>query len=322
MKVQNEWKIMNCFKFIPIAKSMYRMLACMSVVIAFLVMHAWITLPASGQSSQNPSPMVEHVRQHPRLKQREIAGQRIKLSLGRLFIPESFRAHESGQPTPIVLAFHCGDWISELAVSQLERPLPCISFQLGAGSSRYASPFAENAELLGRLLKEAEGHLKQSISDLSLVGWSAGYGAIREILRQTSGGNRQPRVSRILLLDGLHTGYVGGKPGPLESDLETAQLEPFLNYAKSAVSNECQMLYVHTEIFPGTFASTTETADWLIKQLGLRRQAVLKWGPMQTQQLGETQSGGLCIKAFAGNSAPDHVDLLHAFPDFLNEMLK
>jgi hypothetical protein len=77
------------------------------------------------------------------------------------------------------------------------------------------------------------------------------------------------------------------------------------------------MLVTHSEIFPGTFASTTETADYLLQKLELKRQAVLKWGPMQTQQLSETIKGGLHVAGFAGNSAPDHVDLLHALPEFL-----
>ena len=77
------------------------------------------------------------------------------------------------------------------------------------------------------------------------------------------------------------------------------------------------LLLLHTEIFPGTFASTTETADWLLGVLGLRRKPVLEWGPMGTQQLSEVRKGGFHLAGFAGNSAPDHVDLLHSLPDFL-----
>jgi hypothetical protein len=77
------------------------------------------------------------------------------------------------------------------------------------------------------------------------------------------------------------------------------------------------LLVLHTEILPGTFASTTETADWLIRELGLRRRAVVQWGPMGTALLSDTRAGRLRIQGYAGNSAPDHVDLLHALPDWL-----
>jgi hypothetical protein len=73
----------------------------------------------------------------------------------------------------------------------------------------------------------------------------------------------------------------------------------------------------HSEIFPGTFASTTETSDYLVRALDLTRHAVVKWGPMKTQQLSEVRSGKLLIMGFAGNSAPDHVDQLHSLPDYL-----
>lgn len=151
-----------------------------------------------------------------------------------------------------------------------------------------------------------------------LVGWSAGYGSIREIIHISE---YESKVSHILLIDGLHTGYIGGKPGPLESKLETEPLEPFLQFARKAVAGDKRLMILHSEIFPGTFASTTETADWLIGKLQLKRRAVLQWGPMKTQQLGETSSGKMQIRAYAGNSAPDHVDLLHGLPDFLPELL-
>ena len=73
----------------------------------------------------------------------------------------------------------------------------------------------------------------------------------------------------------------------------------------------------HSEIFPGTFASTTETADYLLGQLNLRRRATAKWGPMQTQQLSEVRAGKFLLIGYAGNSAPDHVDQLHSLPEYL-----
>ena len=77
------------------------------------------------------------------------------------------------------------------------------------------------------------------------------------------------------------------------------------------------MIITHSEIFPGTYASTTETADWLLAQLGLERHAVVKWGTMRMQQLSEVRAGRFLLIGYAGNAAPDHVDQLHALPEFL-----
>ncbi len=40
------------------------------------------------------------------------------------------------------------------------------------------------------------------------------------------------------------------------------------------------------------------------------------------QQLSEVRAGGFELLGFAGNSAPDHVDQLHAMREFLARLLR
>ena len=268
---------------------------------------------AFAQASQNPSPMVEHTRAHPRLKQETPPGRREKLELGALFLPEKLKLKSS---VPLFIHFHGGTWLPEVAAAKTGKTA-VISIQIGAGSSAYARPFAD-AKLFSRLIAEAETKAGVKFSPITLTAWSAGYGAVREILKVSE---HYARVEKVLLIDGLHASYVGGKPGTgkgQESELETEGLEIFLKFARDAVASRKQMVVTHSEIFPGTFASTTETADWLIDQLGLKRTPVVKWGPMQTQQLSEVRAGKFRLIGFAGNSAPDHVDQLHSLPEYLN----
>jgi hypothetical protein len=147
-----------------------------------------------------------------------------------------------------------------------------------------------------------------------LGGWSAGCGAVRQILKTPES---YARVDRALLIDGMHTDYVDGKPGPLESEIDPGNLAIWLQLARDAIAGRKCMVATHSEIFPGTYASTTETADYLVAQLGLSRRAVLKWGPMGLQQLSQARAGKFLLLGYAGNSAPDHVDQLHALPVFL-----
>lgn len=77
------------------------------------------------------------------------------------------------------------------------------------------------------------------------------------------------------------------------------------------------MIVTHSEIFPGTFASTTETAGYLLSVLHLARRPLLRWGPMRTQQLNAARAGGFLLIGHVGNSAPDHVDQLHSLPEYL-----
>jgi hypothetical protein len=275
----------------------------------YLIILTLFTLPLLAQQSQNPSPMVEYTRSHERLQRETPAGRREQLELGTLFVPAKLKLRTQ---TPLFIQFHGGTWLPEVAAARLG-DTAVITIQLGAGSSAYARPFADE-QLFARLLKEAETKVPLKFAPLTLVAWSAGYGAVREILRVPE---HYALVDRVLLLDGLHTGYVGGKPGPQESKLETDKLEIFLRFARDAVAGRKQMIITHTEIFPGTFASTTETADWLLTQLGVTRQRVLRWGPMGTQQLSEVRLGKFLLAGYAGNSAPDHVDQLHCLPDYL-----
>ena len=50
--------------------------------------------------------------------------------------------------------------------------------------------------------------------------------------------------------------------------------------AREAVSGKKKFIISHSEIFPATYASTTECVDYLLNTLSLKRKAVLKKGPI------------------------------------------
>ena len=253
--------------------------------------------------------MVEHTRAHPRLEKQTPPGRRETLEMGTLFVPEKLKRKSR---LPLLVFFHGGTWLPEVAAARNGKTA-VLTIQIGAGSGVYARAFADPKRFLN-LLDETGRKAGVRFDPITLGGWSAGCGAIREILKSPQA---YARVNRVLLIDGIHTGYVGGRPGPLESQLETENLQIFVQLARDAIAGKKRLIITHSEIFPGTYASTTETADYLLQQLGLRRRAVLKWGPMGTQQLSEVRQGRFLLVGFAGNSAPDHVDQLHSLPEYL-----
>lgn len=260
-------------------------------------------------AQQNPSPMVEHTRPHPRLPEVAPEGQRETLELGAMFVPKGVK-----KKAPLFIHFHGGPIVPEIAAAKNKGV--AITMQLGTGSGVYGRPFAADAQLFARLIAEAETKSHIKLSPIILSGWSAGYGAIRAILRQPE---NYTRVDRVLLIDGMHGSYIGDKPGTganQESELVTEDVGAFLQFARDAVAGKKQMVVTHSEIFPGTFASTTETTDWLVTSLGLKRKAVLKWGPGGMQQLSEVKQGKFRLLGYAGNAAPDHVDQLQALPEY------
>jgi hypothetical protein len=121
----------------------------------------------------------------------------------------------------------------------------------------------------------------------------------------------------------VHAGYLGvaaannAAPAATDPVLEPKNLQSWLHFGADAIAGKKRLIITHSEIFPGTYASTTETADALLRQWDLTPHPVVRWGPMGTQMLSETKSGRLLVVGFAGNSAPDHVDQLHSLPEYL-----
>ena len=139
------------------------------------------------------------------------------------------------------------------------------------------------------------------VARVTLVGFSAGYGAIRAILREP---RHLARVSAVLLLDGMHTSYVpegqvlaAGGAGP-EADVDRA-LGDFSRHLRQHHRNG--RLDHH-----GARASPDAGA---------------KWGSRGTQQLSEVRQRRLQVLKFAGTAAPDHIDQLHAMPELLKRLL-
>jgi len=282
--------------------------------------------PPPAAASQNPSPMVDETRAHDRLVRRELGGS-IRTFAGpagkpvEVWIPERAR---SGDVFDLVVHFHGTAWLPEQAVAGLGDHTVAAVLNLGTGSGAYDRAFADATtfdSLLVAITREVSAATGKParVGRLTLVGFSAGHGAVRAILREP---RHFARVDAVLLLDGMHTSYVPeGSLLATGGTLDTTNLVAFANFARAAVRGEKRFLVTHSEIFPGTFASTTETADWLLHSLGLRRKPVLRWGPRGMQQLSAVRAGRFELLGFAGNSAPDHIDQLHAMPELLARLL-
>nr|WP_293301782.1 hypothetical protein [Allomuricauda sp.] len=271
------------------------------------------------QVRQAPSPMQDHIREHARLKNEEPPGTKIVLE-GILSKPVTVylpSAAEGIQELDLLIHFHGAPFVAMQAVHNLKKPMALAVVQQGSGSSVYAAPFVDVA-VYPRLLKAIQDKLDvDRMGKVYFSSFSAGYGAVRELLK-----THEAKIDGILLLDGLHTDYIPeATPLAQGGQLNAEKMKGFLAFAQKAVSGEKKMLITHSEIFPGTYASTSETADWLIKELGLQRNPILEWGPMGMQHVSETQKGNFEVRAFVGNTAPDHVDHLHGLTDFVKDLV-
>jgi hypothetical protein len=275
--------------------------------------------PATPQTPQSPSPMIDHTRPHPRVTQIEVKGRRVDLKTlkgATLFIGPRVNPN---RPVPLLIHFHGAPWLIEQHVARYLPRTALITVNLGSGSSVYRKPF-EQADLFRNLLSEAAETLgaKRGWSSITVSGFSAGYGGVREILRRPE---YFAQVNNVLLLDGMHASY--SPEGKLLADggtIQAADVDAFVNFARAAATGSKSstgrktFVVTHSEIFPGAYASTTECADYLLSQLSLKRKPKLANGPTGMQQLSVVDAGGFHLRGYAGNTAQDHVDFLHAMP--------
>jgi len=301
---------------IDILETMLRT-ALLLISILFAHSSAWSQATPSP-SPQTAPPSVDQTPPHPRVAQTEIAGRRVDLKSlpgATLFTTVNVNPNK---PVPLLIHFHGAPWLIETHIARSLPKAALITVQLGSGSSVYRQPF-EKPELFRQLLDEARQALSlKRWSSITLTGFSAGYGGIRQILRRPE---YLAIVNNVLLLDGMHASYLPeGKPLADGGQVLESDVAAFVSFAREAIAGRKNFVVTHSEIFPGAYASNTETADYLLAQLGLKRRLQSLPGPMGMQQLSSLDKRGLHLRGYAGNTARDHVDFLHAMPAWFQLM--
>ena len=182
--------------------------------------------------------------------------------------------------------------------------LVLVGIDLGIGSGAYQSTFSSPAAF-ENLLTSVEaavarhaGRRTARIRKLALSSWSAGYGAIEQILRQPAA----KRVDSLILLDSLHAGYVDEQAKTLKTD----QLTPFVAFAKRAAARQTFMFMSHSSIVPPGYASTTEVADYLVRQLGGRVKNASRQDVLGLDMIDRFDKGNFHMRGYTGDNKPDH----------------
>ncbi len=195
-----------------------------------------------------------------------------------------------------------------------------VGITLGIGSGVYTETFAApNAfkDLIESV--EAEVAKKRDLKSakarkIAVSAWSAGYGAVEQILRQKWG---KEHVDTVILLDGLHAGYDG------DGSLNDKQLEPFVDFAKRAKAGKRFMFVSHSSIIPPDYASTTETASYLVHKVGGKYKEAKKrkdrWGLELNHRF---DAGNFHVRGFDGNDKMDHCAHIGLLKDVLKTHVK
>jgi hypothetical protein len=248
--------------------------------------------------------------------------RRVTLGGRVVFIPGGCRSvsgpydlliHFHGAPTSVEPAFEKSGIGGVLAI-----------LNLGIGSGAYEDMFQAP-----RAFRDLVTRVRQVVHEMcpgsggaerriALSGWSAGYGAINRIIDRVADADR---VDAVLLADGLHVGFEPDR-NKYERVVNAAAMAPFTLFADRAVTGEKLFAITHSSIVP-PYASTTETANFLLQQENVPAVPVNEDGPRPNMRLlSRADREGFHVLAYSGNDKPDHCDQLHAFGDTLLPYLR
>jgi hypothetical protein len=243
----------------------------------------------------------------------ETRGERVVLRDGSteftLFLPNGWT--DATKPTVAITAhFHT---IASSAIALHERRgarEPLLVFALGSGSSAYRAPF-EDTNRFARILSLVEREMSRRgvntpISAVDVSSFSAGYGAVRELVKSPQYFSL---IRRIVLLDSIYGGLVVSPPGSTNRFVEATHVDVWVPFAKAAMRNEKTFVITLSQIEPETFASTVECATALLDRVSLKLLPI-KSSPTSTNSLpllARADSGDLHVWSYAGTNGFAHM---------------
>jgi hypothetical protein len=206
----------------------------------------------------------------------------------------------------VVIHFHGIHTALEPAMARSGLHAAMLVLNDGIGASVYSQKYQFDWSLpwllkrIHRVVQRECPMPGRRVGRVALSAWSAGYAAVWRILLHPE---TSTEVDAVLLADGLHARVGDG------GELGAADMRPFLRFAREAVAGKKLFAITHSEIPTPGYASTTETADYLLAELGMRRVHEWRDGPRPGMMLlSSAERGWLSIEGYVGISKRAHAD--------------
>ncbi|MEX0611731.1 MAG: hypothetical protein WD738_21835 [Pirellulales bacterium] len=246
-------------------------------------------------------------------------GRQISMSNSawKMFIPSTYH-QRPGNVADLLVHFH-GDpqtvW-NNAKYANLNAVVVTVNYS--GLSSAYSTPFS-NASLFQSLLNEAlaKVRLETDIPDilqwdkLGVSSFSAGYGAVREILKSATYRNE---IDALLAADSLYA-TTAGDGTPLDS-----QMVDYKTFAMSAKNGAKTFLFSHSQVPTFTYESTMETGNELMQHLGISASAINTNGLGTLNFYRKAQSGNFQLWGATGTDGDAHLEHLRYIGEFLEDL--
>ncbi|RUL89155.1 hypothetical protein [Tautonia sociabilis] len=221
---------------------------------------------------------------------------------GTLLLPEAAEG-----PIDLVVHLHGAASAVERAIAESGWSAAVVVVNEPGLSAAYARPFSDPSRF-ETLLAEARAALEEhrpgldpEAGRLIVSSFSAGFGGVRELLKQPAAFDR---IDALVLADSLYCGYEGD---PADRRLDPALMAGFRRFAAEAAAGSKAMLVSHCALVPDGYGSTAETADDLVRHVGGTFEAVDEdWGA-GWRLCRRCRVGRLTVFGFKGTTAEDHL---------------
>jgi hypothetical protein len=187
-------------------------------------------------------------------------GQQVELEKGyTLFVPQEW-ANSRHSSCVLTIHFHTEPWFA--IEEHLRRGLrePLLVVMLGQGSSVYRVPF-EDGTWLAKLLARVESQLGTRVKAVDVSSFSAGYGAVREIVKAPE---YRQLIRRIVLCDSMYGSFAPGSTTRPAAE----HIAPWVDFAKMAARGEKTFVLTHSQVPTSNYASSAQCAAALIDAVG------------------------------------------------------
>ncbi|MFO0614088.1 MAG: hypothetical protein U0414_15960 [Polyangiaceae bacterium] len=233
--------------------------------------------------------------------------------LAKVFVPKERIGQSDGYR--VLVHFHGGEPVRKLMVLE-DFDYVIATIDRGNGSNAYLGT-VKDRRAWDELLAGIDEHVSRAMGrtmkadEVIVSSWSAGYKAVEELLRLAP---PDPLFHGLVLLDSLHASHPIGK----------GQLDGFIRAGKRAAAGNEPFFFsmAHSAIIPDGYASTTETASYVITRTGLHRQDVVDGGQDRLPLRSVAQKGKFEVRGYAGNDKAAHCDQLRLLPIILHRQQK
>ncbi|MDI1444527.1 hypothetical protein [Polyangium sp. 6x1] len=239
---------------------------------------------------------------------------------GLLHVPPKFRSDDGA--FDLYMHFHGNTNLVEESAAGAGLNALVYTVNLGNGSGPYEEKFSVAGVLDLTIDKIQDTAKKQGLRDakvrrVALGSWSAGYGALAKLL---DAAKNVERIDSVLVLDGIHAAYLD----PKAKTVDPLRLSPFMRFAKLAAEGKRLFTITHSDIGGTEYASSAETADALLREVGAERAPAQATPPRVTtktalaafnkgaqdtklEQTTEARKGGLHVRGYSGQTPDQHM---------------